>query len=128
MNAWKKAATGLALCLAVSTQALASGAIAVNQEEGASTEDYSFVSMASSGDMASRYARYECRMQGHKSCVVLARFEQCGALAVSDKFFHVGTGATMAQASRKALEHCAGCVIAKAACETPDASQYAQAR
>ena len=40
-----------------------------------------------------------------------------GALALSDKFYRVGTGATSAQAMSRALAECPGCRIAQVACE-----------
>lgn len=115
MNAFTKSL--LALCLAISSQAFAAGAIVVNDEEGAGSDAYAMVVKASSSDMAGRYALYECRSAGMKSCVVAARFEQCGALAVSDRFFRTGTGATAAEAVQNALKNCPGCRVAKAACE-----------
>ncbi len=116
MNAFTKSI--FAACLLLSSQAFAAGAIVVNDEEGANIDDFALVTQASSGEMASRYALYECKSSGMKSCVVAARFEQCGALAVSSKFFRAGTGATPALAERNALENCPGCKIARSACES----------
>lgn len=123
MNAFTRSI--LAACFAFSSQVFAAGAIVVNDEEGAKSDDYAIVTQASSVDMASRYALYECKTSGLKSCVVAARFEQCGALAVSDKFFRTGTGATASLAERNALENCPGCKIARSACESSTDTQMA---
>lgn len=117
MKSWKTMISGLAFGLAMSAQALAAGAIVVNDEEGAGPADYAMVSHASSSDRAAREALQDCNAQGLNSCVVMARFQQCGALALSDKFYRVGTGATSAQAMSRALAKCPGCRIAQVACE-----------
>ena len=103
--------------LVFSFQAHGAGAIAVNDEEGARDYDFAMVSYASSSDRAAQEALAECREAGNKSCVVMARFQQCGALAVSNKFYRAGTGATSAQAMSRALADCPGCRIAQVACE-----------
>lgn len=109
----------LAAGLAFSIQAHAAGAIVVNDEEGAGPADYAMVSYATSWVQASEDALSDCRGRGLRSCVVLARFQQCGALALSDKFYRVGEGATAAQAMSRALEKCPGCRVAQVACEDP---------
>lgn len=125
MNAWKKAATGLALCFAITSQAFAAGAIVVNDEEGAGTDDYTYVTQASSTERAGQYALYECKTYGMKSCVVAARFEQCGALAASDLMYRAGTGPTAAAAERNAMQRCVNCKIVKSVCEPSDQTQLA---
>ena len=121
MKNWKTLVAGLAAGLAISAQVHAAGAIVVNDEEGAGPADYAMVSYAPSDERAAQEALQDCRGQGLKSCVVMARFQQCGALALSDKFYRVGTGSTSAQAMSRALEKCPGCRIAQVACEDNDA-------
>jgi hypothetical protein len=125
MNAWKKAATGFALCFAISSQSFASGAIVVNDEEGAGVEDFAIVTQAPSPESATQYALFDCKISGAKSCVVAARFEQCGALAASDLMYRAGTGATAAAAERNAMERCVSCRIVKSACEPTSQTQLA---
>lgn len=117
---------GSIAALAVSTQALGAGAIAVNDEEGAADYQFAMVTYAANDGAAGREALGECRAQGNKSCVILARFNQCGALAVSAKFFRTGTGVTASEAARKALEQCPGCRLAQVACDrSVEAMQFA---
>lgn len=117
---------GSIAALAVSTQALGAGAIAVNDEEGAAEHNYAMVTYAASDRAAGEEALGECRAQDNKSCVILARFSQCGALAVSAKFFRTGTGVTASEAARKALEQCPGCRLAQVACDrSVEAMQFA---
>ena len=117
MKSRKPLRWGFVFGLCLSSSAFAAGAIAVNDEEGARDYDFAMVSYASSGERAAQEALAECRAAGNKSCVVLARFQQCGALALSNKFFRVGSGATSAQAMSRALAECPGCRIAQVACE-----------
>jgi hypothetical protein len=117
MKSWKWMVSGLVAGFALSAQVLAAGAIVVNDEEGAGPADYAMVSYATSSERAAQEALQDCRSQGHRSCVVMARFQQCGALALSDKFYRVGTGSTSSQAMKNALEKCPGCRVAQVACE-----------
>jgi hypothetical protein len=125
MKSFKTLLSGFVFGLTLSGQALAAGAIVVNDEEGAGPADYAMVSYSTSGEAAAQEALQDCRAQGLKSCVVMARFQQCGALALSDKFYRVGTGATSAQAMSRALENCPGCRIAQVACEESNDARFA---
>ena len=125
MKSMKTLASGFVFGIALAGQALAAGAIVVNDEEGAGPADYAMVSYAATSDRAAQEALQDCRDQGLKSCVVMARFQQCGALALSDKFYRVGTGATSAQAMSRALEKCPGCRIAQVACEDANEPRFA---
>lgn len=123
---WKGFILGSIAAIAMSTQAFGAGAIAVNDEEGAAEHQFAMVTYAPSDAAAGSDALGECRAQGNKSCVVMARFSQCGALAVSAKFFRTGTGTTAQEASRKALESCPGCRLAQVACDrSVEAMQFA---
>ena len=125
MKSWKKTVSGLVFGLTLSAQGFAAGAIAVNDEEGAGPADYAMVSYATSGERAAQEALQDCRGQGLKSCVVMARFQQCGALALSEKFYRVGTGDNSAQAMSRALDKCPGCRIAQVACEDSSQARFA---
>jgi hypothetical protein len=125
MKSWKSMVSGLVFGLTLSAQGFAAGAIAVNDEEGAGPAEYAMVSYAPSDERAAQEALQDCRGQGLKSCVVMARFQQCGALALSDKFYRVGTGATSSQAMSRALENCPGCRIAQVACEAGNEARLA---
>ena len=117
MNSFKATRWAFVFGVALSFQALGAGAIVVNYEEDARDYDYVMVSHAVSAESAAQEALTECREGGNKSCVVMAKFRQCGALALSNKFYRVGTGATSAQAMSRALAECPGCRIAQVACE-----------
>ena len=117
MNNRKATRWAFVFGIALSSQAFGAGAIVVNDEEGARDYDFAMVSYASSSERAASEALAECRAAGNKSCVVMTRFQQCGALALSSKFYRVGTGATSAQAMSRALADCPGCRIAQVACE-----------
>ena len=125
MTSFKTMLSGFVFGFALSSQAFAAGAIVVNDEEGAGPADYAMVSYAPSGERAAQEALQDCRGQGLKSCVVMARFQQCGALALSEKFYRVGTGTTSAQAMSRALEKCPGCRIAQVACEDSNDARVA---
>ncbi len=125
MKSWKTMVSGLVVGLTLSAQGFAAGAIAVNDEEGAGPADYAMVSYAVSSERAAQEALQDCRGQGLKSCVVMTRFQQCGALALSEKFYRVGTGATSGQAMSRALENCPGCRIAQVACEESNDARIA---
>lgn len=125
MKSWKTMVSGLVFGLTLSAQGFAAGAIVVNDEEGAGPADYAMVSYASSDERAAQEALQDCRDQGLKSCVVMTRFQQCGALALSEKFYRVGTGATSTQAMSRALDKCPGCRIAQVACEESNQPRFA---
>jgi len=123
MKTFKQLISMFALSILVSAQALAAGAIVVNDEEGPLQTEW-FVSVKSGSDeIAARDALSQCRSEGDKSCLVAVRFEQCAALADSSRFYRVGRGSTAAEASENALHDCPGCRIVQTAC---DASRLAR--
>ena len=123
---WTRMILGSLAAFALAFQANAAGAIAVNDEEGAADYDYAMVTYARSDAAAGEEALQECRAYGNRSCVIAVRFSQCGAVAVSSKFFRTGTGSTTAEATRKALENCPGCRVAQVACDrSVEAMHYA---
>jgi hypothetical protein len=124
MKNMKNVVSALAICLTLSAQAFAAGAIVVNEEEGPADAGYSFV-IAPSADLAARYAAAECGIDGYQSCIVALRFEQCGALAASRKNYRAGAGATIAQASERAMKDCPGCRVVKATCSEPQLTAIA---
>jgi uncharacterized protein DUF4189 len=108
----------LAISVLLSANAMAAGAIVVDDEEDAGQTSW-FVSVkAGSEELSARDALSQCRNEGKKSCLVAVRFEQCAALADSSKFYRVGRGGTAYEASQDALRNCPGCRIVQTACDT----------
>ena len=105
-----------AASMLAASQALAAGAIVIDSQDGPAPTAY-FVAVKGSHQDAASTALAQCRAQGHDSCQVAVRFEQCAALADSPKFTRVGTGRTIAEASRYALKDCPGCTLVQAACD-----------
>jgi hypothetical protein len=126
MKTVKQMISMLALSVLVSANAMAAGAIVVDDEEGPAQTAW-FVSVKHGADeLAARDALAQCRAEGNRSCLVAVRFaEQCAALADSSRFYRVGRGATIAQASENALRECPGCRVVQTAC---DSSQVAMNR
>ena len=113
----KQLVSMLAVSVLVSANAMAAGAIVVDDEEGLAQTAW-FVSVKSGSDEnAARDALAQCRSEGKKSCLVAVRFEQCAALADSSKFYRVGRGSTAYEASQDALRNCPGCLIVQTACD-----------
>lgn len=107
----------LAISVLVSANAMAAGAIVVDEEEGPAPTSW-FVSVkAGSDEIAARDALAQCRSGGNMSCHVAVRFDQCAALADSSRFYRVGRGSTAWEASQNALRNCPGCRIVQTACD-----------
>jgi hypothetical protein len=106
----------LAASILAATQAVAGGAIVIDEQDGPQPTTY-FVAVKHAQKDAARTALAQCRAQGHDSCLVAVRFEQCAALADSSRFYRVGKGASIAEASAAALKNCPGCAIVQAACD-----------
>jgi len=102
------------LAIALPFQALASGAIAVDEEYGAVFGTAS--GQASKWD-AGRSALAKCVDTGSHNCKVAVRYEQCGAYVASWRFSSVGTGATKAEAIKAAMKGCSECKLVVAECE-----------
>ena len=117
MKTFGQLVSALALCVVFGAEAMAAGAIVVDDEEGPAQTAW-FVSVkAGSDELAARDALAQCRNEGKKSCLVAVRFEQCAALADSSRFYRVGRGGTAYEASQEALRNCPGCVIVQTACD-----------
>jgi hypothetical protein len=116
MKSWKCMAAIAALSLAMPLQALASGAIAVDDEDGGEA-GYAWITGAKSQDTAGWVAMSQCIEAGGKACRVAVRFEACAAYAASWRFSSVGRGPTKASASMMALRNCEGCKIVVADCD-----------
>lgn len=122
MKTVKQLISMLALSVVVCANAMAAGAIVVDDEEGPAQTAW-FVSVkAGSDELAARDALTQCRSEGKKSCLVAVRFDQCAALADSSRFYRVGRGGTAYEAGQDALRNCPGCRIVQTAC---DASRLA---
>lgn len=108
------------LMLALSTQAFAAGAIAVDDEEGGGVEDVGYgIGFGKTRDDAGREAMKQCREHGNKNCKVKVRFDGCGAYAVSKNYYGIGWGKTGSQAERAALDQCgrSACKVAVSECD-----------
>jgi Domain of unknown function (DUF4189) len=110
-----------AFTLAVSVNALAAGAIAVDDDGDTVGGDagYGIVTGEPSRDAAAREAMKQCRSSGNSSCRVVVRFDVCGAYASSKSYYGVGWGNTAAEAQRRALDECGqgSCKILVSDCE-----------
>jgi len=100
--------------IALPFQALASGAIAVDEEYGAV---FGTASGQSTTWDAGRTALAKCVDTGSQNCKVAVRYEQCGAYVASWRFSAVGTGATKAEAIKAAMKGCTECKVVVAECE-----------
>jgi hypothetical protein len=117
MKNWKLTAAIVALSLTMPFQALAAGAIAVDDED-VSEAGYGWVIGARNTDTAGSAAMAECFEAGHKACRIAVRFEACGAYAASKRFSAVGYGATRVEANAMALRNCKDCKIVVSDCDT----------
>lgn len=96
----------LALAMVLPVMAMATGAIAVDEQQGDDEPGYGISSGQADKASAQRVALSECKKAGNKSCKVVVWFEGCGAYASSAKFYGVGYGKTQAIAEKKALDAC----------------------
>lgn len=110
----------LALVLGLSANALAFGAIAVDDEAGLDPGDVGW-GISTGHDTpaeAALFALDQCRKAGNGECRVAARFEACGAYVVSRSRFEVGWGPTRQDALFMALNACGpDCRVVVAECE-----------
>lgn len=100
------------LALTLPVLSFATGAIAVDEQQGDEEPGYG-ISVGKDGkDAAQRAALEECRKAGNKSCKNMVWFEGCGAYASSLRYYGVGYGKTLKAAEKMALDACG-----KASCE-----------
>ena len=109
---------GLAM-LALAGSAMATGAIAVDDEEGDEDVGYGIATGHDSKDAAQKAALAQCRKAGNKNCRIAVWFEGCGAYASSKKYYGVGWGKTLKAAESKALEACgrSSCAVEVSECD-----------
>lgn len=86
--------------------AMATGAIAVNDEHGDDEPGYGVSFGQANKSAAQRVALSECKKAGNKNCKVVVWFETCGAYAESAKYFGTGFGRTRVIAEKKAIDAC----------------------
>lgn len=96
----------LALAMVLPAMAMATGAIAVDDQQGDEEPGYGISSGQANKADAQRVALSECKKAGNKSCKVVVWFEGCGAYAVSAKHYGIGYGKTLAIAEKKAIDAC----------------------
>lgn len=105
------------LSFAYTTAASATGAIAVNDEQGMSAEEAGYgLGYGGSKKEASANALRECKSAGNDSCEVVLTFEQCGAYIGNKAYYATGVGATEAAAQKAAKEECADCKLIVSDC------------
>ena len=95
-----------AIAMVLPVMAMATGAIAVDEQQGDEEPGCGISSGQADKAAAQRVALSECKKAGNKSCKVVVWFEGCGAYASSAKFYGVGHGKTQAIAEKKALDAC----------------------
>jgi hypothetical protein len=108
----------LLFVLAICPNALAIGAIAVDDEAGNRDAGYGLVVGYDSKEEAFKAALAECRQAGNKGCRTVSWFETCGSYATSRNYYGAGWGASRKAAEKMALEACGGgCSIVVSECE-----------
>ena len=105
--------------LVLSFNVFATGAIAVDDEEGDEEPGYGLVTGHADKAAASKAALAECKKAGNNSCKVVVWFDKCGAYAASKKYYGVGWGSTEAAASKMAKDKCGNkaCEVKLVECE-----------
>ncbi|MDO1582074.1 DUF4189 domain-containing protein [Rhizobium oryzicola] len=115
--------TGLSVAVLLSLcaeNALAFGAIAVNDERGLAARDVGYgVGWGSTRRDAERDAIRQCRNAGNDECKVAVWFETCGAYAGNRVRFGIGYGSRLGDAEQDALDACgdSNCRIIVSDCE-----------
>lgn len=105
------------LSCAYTTTAFATGAIAVNDEQGMAAEDAGYgLGYGGSKKEASANAIRECRSAGNDSCEVVLTFEQCGAYIGNKAYYATGLGPTEAAAQKAAKAECPECKLIVSDC------------
>lgn len=95
-----------AIFLALPAAAFATGAIAIDEQQGDDEPGYGIAVGHDDKDTAQRAAMTECRKAGNNNCKVRVWFEGCGAYASSSKHYGIGYGKTLKVAEKKALDAC----------------------
>ena len=100
-------------------QAMAAGAIAVNDSDGTKASEVGYaIGTGATRDDAGANALAECKKAGNASCKVAVRYDTCGAYAGNTSSAGIGWGATEAAAKAKALDDCGGsCTIIVSDCQ-----------
>ena len=100
------------LALALPVLSMATGAIAVDDQQGDEEPGYGIAVGKDGKDAAQKAALAECRKAGNKNCKSMVWFEGCGAYASSANFYGVGYGKTQKAAEKMAKDNCG-----KSSCE-----------
>ena len=118
MNTLGRAVATTAVLLISASQALAFGAIAVDDKQGFSADDVGYgLGWGTTRREAERNAMSECRSAGNTNCTVAVWFESCGAYAGSRVHYKIGYGRTLEAAEEMALADCPKCRIVISECE-----------
>ena len=97
----------IAACLVVLPAAsFATGAIAIDEQQGDDEVGYGIATGKNGKDAAFSAALAECRKAGNKNCKAKVWFEGCGAYASSTKYYGVGYGKSLKIAEAMALDNC----------------------
>ncbi len=117
MTKW--AVWGLLAGLVWSGEAVAVGAIAIDNQLDGSEPIYGIAMEKDSKEAAKRKALRHCRESGGSDCIFVVWFETCGAVATARKRYGYGYGVTKAKAVADALEMCGrnSCQLLVAECE-----------
>ena len=109
---------GILLSLALTSNAFAFGAIAVDDYVDAKDPAYGFSINQPSRERAEQVALQYCRRYG-TNCKTVVWFETCGAYASSNRYYGYGYGVSKAVATSNALKMCGrnSCKIVSAECE-----------
>jgi hypothetical protein len=106
------------LTCAFSASAFATGAIAVNDEQGMAADEAGYaVGYGTSKKEASANAIRECKSAGNEACKVMLTFEQCGAYVGDKVNYAIGIGATEKAAQKAALDECPNCKLVVSDCQ-----------
>ena len=102
------------------SHALATGAIAVDDQPGAKPSDAGYgIGFGDSKDSAKQAALRKCKDAGNDSCKVMVWFEKCGAYASSFEKYGIGWGDSKDDAEAKALDVCGNdhCKVVTSECD-----------
>ena len=115
----KKITATLLLCLAFPFNAMAVGAIAVDDEAGDMNAGYG-IATGEDGEASAKAAAVKaCKESGNSHCKPVVWFKTCGAYAANTKVYGIGYGASKEVASKMAKDACGegSCKIVVADCE-----------